>query len=165
MKKILIVILLGVVTFSIPKNAYLQESGGMLGSGAAQYILGSQDELLMNINIWGFVKKPGQYMVPRDTDLISLMSFAGGPSEDAKIKSIKIIRKNAENGGEVLKVDVKAFLDGGDPSLIPQLKPGDTVIVTYTKFYTFKKIMDVVWKIAAMAQIVVLVDYYARRDR
>jgi hypothetical protein len=30
-------------------------------------------------------------MVPTDTDLISLMSFAGGPIEQAKIKSIKII--------------------------------------------------------------------------
>ena len=57
----------------------------------AQYFLGAEDELLMRVNIWGFVKKPGQYMVPTDTDLISLMSFAGGPVEQAKIKSIKII--------------------------------------------------------------------------
>lgn len=58
----------------------------------AQYFLGEKDELLMRVNIWGFVRKPGQYMVPTDTDLISLMSFAGGPVEEAKIKSIKIVR-------------------------------------------------------------------------
>ena len=60
----------------------------------ARYYLGDQDELLMKVNIWGYVRKPGQYMVPPDTDLISLMSFAGGPIEGAKIKSIKLIRSN-----------------------------------------------------------------------
>lgn len=58
----------------------------------AQYFLGSEDELLMRVNIWGFVRKPGQYMVPTDTDLISLISFAGGPVEQAKVKAIKIVR-------------------------------------------------------------------------
>ncbi len=58
----------------------------------AQYYLGDTDELLMKVNIWGFVRKPGQYMVPTDTDLIALMSFAGGPIEEAKIKSIRIVR-------------------------------------------------------------------------
>ncbi len=58
----------------------------------AQYFLGEEDELLMRVNIWGFVRKPGQYMVPTDTDLISLISFAGGPVEQAKVKAIKIVR-------------------------------------------------------------------------
>jgi len=58
----------------------------------AQYYLGDTDELLMKVNIWGFVRKPGQYMVPTDTDLIALMSFAGGPIEEARIKSIRIVR-------------------------------------------------------------------------
>lgn len=60
----------------------------------AQYFLGEEDELLMRVNIWGFVRKPGQYMVPTDTDLISLISFAGGPVEQAKVKAIKIVRVN-----------------------------------------------------------------------
>lgn len=60
----------------------------------AQYFLGEQDELLMRVNIWGFVRKPGQYMVPTDTDLISLISFAGGPVEQAKVKAVKIVRAN-----------------------------------------------------------------------
>ena len=68
--------------------------GGPIPHRGAQYFLGAADELLMRVNIWGFVRKPGQYMVPTDTDLISLMSFAGGPAEQAKIKSIKIVRTN-----------------------------------------------------------------------
>ena len=59
--------------------------GGPIQHRGAQYFLGAADELLMRVNIWGFVRKPGQYMVPTDTDLICLMSFAGGPAEQAKI--------------------------------------------------------------------------------
>jgi len=71
-----------------------EQAGGATSYRSAQYFLGQADELLMRVNIWGFVRKPGQYMVPTETDLISLMSFAGGPIEQAKIKSIKIVRTN-----------------------------------------------------------------------
>lgn len=71
-----------------------EQPGGPASYRGAQYFLGAADELIMRVNIWGFVRKPGQYMVPTDTDLISLMSFAGGPIEQAKIKSIKIVRTN-----------------------------------------------------------------------
>ncbi|MCJ7812916.1 hypothetical protein MUP95_06335, partial [bacterium] len=40
---------------------------------AAQYQLGTENDLLVPINIWGFVEKPGQYLVPMNTDLISLL--------------------------------------------------------------------------------------------
>ena len=100
---------------------------------AAQYFLGSQDQVLMAVNIWGFVNKPGQYMVPYDTDLISLLSYAGGPREEAKIKSIKVVRpaKSANQGpDQVITVDVKKFLESGKAAEIPVLKPGDTVVVS-----------------------------------
>lgn len=36
---------------------------------AAQYYLGRKDEVLIKVNVWGFVQKPDQYLVPKDTDL------------------------------------------------------------------------------------------------
>jgi protein involved in polysaccharide export with SLBB domain len=38
----------------------------------------------MQVNIWGFVKNPGRYEVPSSTDLIQLISFAGGPVQYAE---------------------------------------------------------------------------------
>ena len=83
--------------FLFPAFAFSQDEGNQPDSDGdrargAQYFLGEQDELLIKVNIWGFVRKPGQYMVPKDTDLISLISFAGGPLEQAKIKRVRIIR-------------------------------------------------------------------------
>ena len=134
-------------------------------NSAAQYVLGREDQVLMAVNIWGFVAKPGQYMVPYDTDLISLLSYAGGPREEAKIKSIKLVRaSNEDQEGRVFDVDVKSFIENGDASIIPQLRPGDTVIVSGTSYHFFSKFFEFVWRIATIAQAYAFIVYWARRD-
>jgi polysaccharide biosynthesis/export protein len=131
---------------------------------AAQYFLGSQDQVLMAVNVWGFVHKPGQYMVPYETDLISLLSFAGGPREEARIKSIKLVRPGS-GGGEpqVIDVDVKKYLDNGRVSEIPVLRPGDTVVVSGTSFHFMNQFFEFAVRIGALIQVWALVDYYKRR--
>lgn len=112
-------------------------------SRGAQYFLGSQDELLIKVNIWGFVRKPGQYMVPKDTDLISLISFAGGPLEQARIKKVKIIRElkpgnaatssnNRLNQNELLLANRSRNLDS---NLVPGTAPTQQVIEVNIKKY------------------------------
>ncbi|MBM4162658.1 MAG: hypothetical protein FJ217_16365 [Ignavibacteria bacterium] len=44
------------------------------------------------VNIWGFVQKPGRYEVPSSTDLIQLISYAGGPVQYAKLDEVKLTR-------------------------------------------------------------------------
>lgn len=120
---------------------------------AAQYYLGSKDELLIPVNVWGFVQKPGQYLVPDNTDLITLLSFAGGPTENAKISHIRVIRNDRKLGDVVYKVDVKKFIETGDDRLIPVLKPGDTIIVNGTTFHWVNRFFEFVSRIAIVAQI------------
>lgn len=129
-----------------------QQSGGMMNRGA-QYYLGNQDELLIPVNIWGFVQKPGQYMVPNNTDLISLLSYAGGPTEDARISNIKIVRSDQRRGSQVWKVDVKRYIDTADARLIPPLKPNDTIIVKGTTFYWVSRFFEFVSRLAVFFQI------------
>jgi polysaccharide biosynthesis/export protein len=132
---------------------------------AAQYFLGSQDQVLMAVNVWGFVHKPGQYMVPYDTDLISLLSYAGGPREEAKIKSIKVVRPGKSNNNtpdQVINVDVKKFLETGKAVEIPVLKPGDTVVVSGTNYYFVSKFFEFAVKIGAIIQVWALVEYYTK---
>jgi len=120
---------------------------------AAQYYLGTEDELLVPVNIWGFVAKPGQYMVPNNTDLISLLSFAGGPTEGAKISKILVVRSNPKLGNTVFKVNVKKYLETGDERLIPVLKPGDNIIVKGTTFHWISRFFEFVSRLATIAQI------------
>ena len=120
---------------------------------AAQYYLGTEDELLIPINIWGFVEKPGQYMVPNNTDLISLMSFAGGPTDGANTSSIQIVRSDPRYGNRVWKVNVKKYLETADDKLVPLLKPGDTVIVKGTAFNKVKSFFSFLTSFAIFAQM------------
>lgn len=134
---------------------------------AAQYYLGSSDELLIPVNIWGFVQKPGQYMVPDNTDLVALLSFAGGPNENARLNEIKIIRNDPKRGNVVYKIDVKKYVETADQRLIPTLRPGDTIIVNGTTFHWITRFFDFVSKLAILVQfyyMFMLADYYSNRD-
>ncbi|NQT25898.1 SLBB domain-containing protein [candidate division KSB1 bacterium] len=158
-------ILINLAFIFMVTSAYTQISGSAVSRGA-QYYLGSEDELLVPINIWGFVQKPGQYLVPNNTDLISLLSFAGGPTEDAKISNIRIVRSDPKLGSQIWKIDVDRYIETGDERLIPTLKPHDTVIVKGTTFYWVSRMFEFVSRLAVFAQMyyfIILADSYKNR--
>lgn len=150
--------------FSLP--GFAQTTPGQItGGGAAQYVLGARDEVLMPVNIWGFVNKPGQYMVPYDTDLVSLLSYAGGPREEAKITDIKIVRNSKiVSSDSVLVVDVKNFIKTADQIENPVLKPGDTVVVSGSTFHFVSTFFEFAYRVAVLAQVYTMILWYTSRD-
>ena len=146
-------------------NGFSQETKDQEYPRGAQYFLGTGDELLIKVNIWGFINKPGQYMVPSDTDLISLISFAGGPGKGAKLSNIKIVHLEKINNTKenITNVNVKKYLKHGDLSLIPQLKPGDTIIISGSKWYYVNTFLEFSTKVAMLVQIYSWVMYYSER--
>ncbi len=149
------------VIFFVLSHSLLFGQGGSSQSGpnrAAQYYLGYEDELLIPVNIWGFVQKPGQYMVPDNTELISLLSYAGGPTNDAKISNIRIIRNDPKIGNVVYIINVKKYIDTGDERLIPSLKPGDTIIVKGTTFHWITRFFTFVSQLAVFFNIYYLIS-------
>ena len=137
-----------------------------LGRRAAQYVLGDKDQILMQVNIWGRVAQPGNYWVPRDTDLITLLSLAGGPAEGAKLSQIRIIRaaqtletgNGASNGHTSknnvvnLKIDVKDYLDG-DSEALPALLGGDTIIIGPSFGHKFRNAISYLSLVTLVAQV------------
>jgi len=115
--------------------------------------LAGTEQLKIKTYIWGQVKKPGLYIVPDNTDLLTLISSAGGPTENAKLSKIRIIR-TTEEGDQVIWVNIKKYLETGDPELIPVLKPGDTIVVSGSTYYAFTKAVD--W----LAQIAIILSVY-----
>ncbi len=114
------------------------------------------EKLKMNNYILGQVNKPGLYVVPDDTDFLTLLALAGGPTEDAKLSKIRIVRPSAE-GDKVLWVNFKKYLETGDGTLIPALKPGDTVVISGTIFYAFSRVADFLSKAAIALSVYNLV--------
>lgn len=105
------------------------------------------EKLKINTYVWGQVYKPGLYVVPDDTDLLTLISLAGGPREDAKLTKIRIIRPTGK-GERVIMINLKKYMETGDETLIPVLQPGDTVVVAGTVFYAFSRAADFLSKVA-----------------
>jgi len=103
--------------------------------------------LKINTYIWGQVYKPGLYIVPDYTDLLTLLSLAGGPKEDAKLTKIRIVRPTVD-GERIIWINMKKYLESGDEKMIPVMQPGDTVIVSGTIFYAFSRVTDFLSKAA-----------------
>ena len=82
----------------------------------------------LKIFVVGNVKHSGVYNVKREVDIIQAISMAGGFTEWAKKRKIKIFRKH---GGveKVIKVNYNKIASGKHPELNIPLQPGDTILV------------------------------------
>jgi len=119
-------------------RAQLESGLGASTSGAspaAYYYISKPGEITMNINVWGFVRNAGRYEVPISTDLVDLISFAGGPHADADLSSVKVSR-SVRRGTAVRTVEY--YLDLSRLDKLDQkaldLEPGDTVYIEPVAF-------------------------------
>ena len=121
------------------------------GSAASFYYIGKPGELTMQINLWGAVKNPGRYEVPSSTDLVQLLSYAGGPLESATLDDIKITRFTRRDSlvtrGEY-HVDLQDLSRVEFSKLV--LQPGDTIFIDYGGWETVRDVFIVVGVLATV---------------
>lgn len=160
-----VLLLCGQIAFAEGADAGAGMSAPMTSAGSfnnsSVYLysgtLSGSEQLKIITYIWGQVQKPGLYVVPDDTDLLTLLSSAGGPTEDAKLTKVRIIRPT-EDGEKVIWVNLKKYMETGDQELIPQMKPGDTVIVSGSIFYAFTRAADFLSKVASVISVYILIN-------
>jgi hypothetical protein len=145
----LIVLLSICVSYSQDAQAPLQ-----YGDRPAQYILGGSDVLLINVNLWGHVQRPGIYSIPSSYGLIDLISSAGGPLGTARLSDVRIIRSNQQ----VINVDVEKFIKTGNSDLLPLMQPGDTIIISGSAYDVFTRFLGIVRDIAIIANAIYLIS-------
>jgi hypothetical protein len=124
-------------------------SGGLSApsstSAASFYYVSKPGELTMQVNVWGYVRNPGRYEIPTSTDLIQLLSYAGGPIQDAKIDEVKVTRfikrESGISRGEFV-VDLQDLSKIDQAQLV--LYPGDTIFVDHTGWVTLRDVFGVV---------------------
>lgn len=118
----------------------------------AQYILGSNDVLLININLWGHVQKPGIYSIPSSFGIVDLLSSAGGPLGTARLNDVRIIRKNQE----VITINLEEFIKTGNKDLLVALQPGDIIIVSGSISSIFRNVVSVMRDLAIIANVILI---------
>jgi len=142
-----------------------------------QYQIGPDERLLITVHIWGEVRQPGEYLVPDDTDILELISKAGGPTGFSNLRNVKITRgltesvntkqfsmniaitdstrnlHSNENKKQVIKVDLKKLLDSEKNLRTPSiLKPGDVVRVGRNTWFAWQSALRVVSQLAIIVQ-------------
>lgn len=133
---------------------------------ASRYVLGKENELLMPVNILGPVNKPGQYMVSSETDLVSLIAYAGGFKDEAIMKDIKIIRREGTNGTSetaIINIDLEQFYLSGKKEYTPPLMPDDTVLIGKKNLVTTRKVADIIRSVAFVAQTIYIVFLISKK--
>lgn len=98
-----------------------------------QYISGSDGKVYMNVSFWGAAGNSGTIKVYEGIDFASLMSAVGGPSQYANLRKIRLYREKPDPNGQLIYfIDLTQFLDTGDRSNFPKIKPNDTIIIKKT---------------------------------
>ena len=155
MKRNIIIFLLFML-LAVALNAQSEATSAGYNTGSVYLYSGSltgTERLKIKTYIWGQVAKPGLYIVPDDTDLLTLISSAGGPTENANLRKVRIIRALGDEE-KIIFVDLTDYIKNGDEALIPALLPGDTVIVSGSTYYAFTK------AVAWISQIAIILSVY-----
>ncbi len=85
----------------------------------------STDNML--VSVLGMVTRPDNYPVVDETSIFKVLSMAGGPAEEANIRSVRIYRKNSNPN--FITLDLTRYLDSGQINSVAQVYPGDIVYV------------------------------------
>jgi protein involved in polysaccharide export with SLBB domain len=70
-------------------------------SQGALYDYSDPESVNIKVAIWGFVKFPGKYIIPINSTVNDLLSLSGGPTDDAHLNELKLIRI-AEDSSQVV---------------------------------------------------------------
>jgi len=133
-------------------------------SQPSYYYIAKPGELTMQVNLWGDVQKPGRYEVPVNTDLVQLLSLAGGPTREADLSEVVISRISKASPVPVkqqVKVNLEDFFKTDEAKLA--LQPGDAIYVNYVTRLNIRDVITVVSAVALVTAAVAQVMYISKR--
>ena len=80
------------------------------------------------IYMMGAVNNPGRFAFNEKMGLLDILTAADGPSKDADLSKVRIVHRN-ENAPRVSQVNLVEYFETGDETLIPRVKPGDSIYI------------------------------------
>jgi protein involved in polysaccharide export with SLBB domain len=102
MKKLLFLLLLFPVMVFGQSDIQIGSSLNQLRqSQGALYDYSDPESVNIKVAVWGFVRFPGRYVIPINSSVNDLLSLSGGPTDDAHLNKLKLIRM-AEDSSQVV---------------------------------------------------------------
>ena len=96
----------------------------------SKYIIDESGNIFMNINIIGHVKQPGTYLISEKSDILSVLSKAGGALPGAKLNKVALINID----GEKQEINLNRYLNSRLLENLYEInfKPNDTIYIKQT---------------------------------
>ena len=133
-----VVLVSALVAFSGRTLALPPPSPMLQASGSACYV-------------WGQVRSPGAYGFVANPDILELLSAGGGPTENADLRRVVLIRAVSQ---ERLSINLQAMLASGQ---VVRLAPGDVVIVPSSPWYHVRDWISIVTVASTLATLALMI--------
>lgn len=131
-----------------------------------EYIVGDDEKLEMVVHVLGEVQRPGEYRVGDKTNVLELISKAGGPTSFSSMGSVKITRiadlsahsngTSVSNSSEIIKVNLEKYLNSKTSKQLPVLMPGDVVYVPRNGWFRWQTVFRVIRDLSVVASVAFL---------
>ncbi len=149
-------------------------AGTIYGQEKEKYIFGTEQKLEMIVHVFGEVRQPGEFRVDDNTNVLELISKAGGPTQFSNLAGIRITRfglidsaskgndgKSARSAGSnykfgkrIIKINIDDYLnDDNYRDRMPILHPGDVVFVPRNNWYRWRNIVGVARDLSVIVSV------------
>ncbi|HEX2867873.1 MAG TPA: SLBB domain-containing protein [Ignavibacteriales bacterium] len=147
MKHFLYLLFLGVI---LSTAVHAQEGNIKIGADLNQlrntqggfFDYSDPEAVNIKVSVWGFVRYPGRYLVPSYVNVRDLLSYAGGPTDEAHLDDLRLFRVNADSSQSLIKFNYDDLLWGEkltkDKEKIPNLTVGDVLLVPGAPRFYFR---------------------------
>ncbi|HTY09646.1 MAG TPA: SLBB domain-containing protein [Bacteroidota bacterium] len=118
------------VCAQVPTETELNSSKLASQSRPGYFYYAKPYEVTMTVNLWGEVPQQGVYVIPTNTDIVQLISFAGGPKERSNLDEVLLYRSTGRKDTktrQLVTINLRDILEGKSPTV--PLSPGDMIVV------------------------------------
>jgi hypothetical protein len=161
LKRIFFLILLVIIAST---NASPQSDKEKVGSEQRNYLNGGlfdfsdKNKVNIEVNVWGYAKNSGKYIIPKGSSFQDLLSYSGGPLQEANLDDIRLLRQKNDSLGikenQVFNLNYDDFLwkDSINTKKIvnPVLQPGDLIIFTGGPRYFFRDNLTLITSLTSL---------------
>ena len=121
------------------------------------FYLGQNQQLEIEIHVWGEVNTPGVYRVPDGSTVLDVISKAGGPTEYAALGRVKISHALG-HAPRTEKVNLDKYLNKDRADSLMVMRPGDAVMVPRNTRLFWKDAISFVADLAVIANVYYLIS-------
>jgi hypothetical protein len=144
-------------------QAFSQSDKEKVGSELRSYTTGGffdfseKNKVNIEVNVWGFIKNPGKYIIPKGSTFQDIISYTGGILNETKLDEIKLYRPKNDSlrtKDEIIDLNYNDFFWEEKINLKnvknPVLEPGDILVFPGGPRYFFRDNLGLITSLSSL---------------